>query len=179
MPSGTLAQRAAHAARQRRWYERNRKKTHHPQPCLCCGEQLVGKRSTKKFCSKACCDKHSHQRNADKRRQWFREYQRKRRAAGLNKKYARRTKRSDEGRKRELARLRAYWHAHKDKYRGRSRLGRKRRPHTQQDNEKRWNRRWKHAPNTERECRSVLLELRRWCKANGFTGYRELLGGSK
>jgi len=128
--------------------------------CECCSGSFMEKRSTARFCSERCRMRSYGQ--TEKRRDWFRQYQRLRRATGKVKKYKRKR---DPWR---LAYYKAYYHSHKSDYTRRRREWLLTPKGKEKLLAKTTRRRLRGLSEREREMRVLLLEFKRWCRSNGY-----------
>lgn len=153
-----------------------------PKVCEFCSEIFTPlRRADQRFCSGKCQDKRSKlsRSKSDYWRNYFREYSRQRRRLGLAK------QRSPEDaaryreryRERNISRLRAYYHSHKEDYRKRKQAWSAKPENKTRILDRQFNRRWRSASERELSIRRTLRDLKRWCRANGFHGYRQFLQG--
>jgi hypothetical protein len=152
------------------------------RPCHWCEKPFTPtRRADTQFCSPKCYNKH-HARKPE-RKAYARDYQRKRRASGYTRKYeaCRRKKLRPEDLERKRARLRAFYHNHKDSYRRRRKEWSKRPENRPKILAKRTRQRVRKlsSSQTELEIRLTLLALKRWCRANGYKGIKRFIAESR
>lgn len=147
-----------------------------PSVCALCGCEFMAKRSDARFCTLKCYWKY---KNRARPRGYYRDAQRRWRA-----KHPDRYKEQDRKRRRsqlyvtaKRAYLRDYYHSHKADYSRRRSAwlqtpsgAQKRRAKYARDTVRRLSR----LPEPYAEIRLAMLQFKRWCRANGYTGTKQL-----
>jgi hypothetical protein len=146
-----------------------------PSVCIECSARFVGRRLGGKYCSDKCRWAADRRRNPGKRRESWRLSSQRRRLAGKSSpsRYPGRRELDPLRLEAKRAWLRAYAREHKAEFAARKRERLKIPEFRDKKRERDFRRKIRDLPDSERELRAVLREFKRWCRSNGYGGYRQ------